>query len=195
MNNNDLAETIMQSLEQNQQFMEDLTNLLIGSCTDANMVLAGGWERCDEIFETQLELIGAFAKKYGINLGDACPEIDDGRYFIVSVTTIDGEKESNSQVKIAFFGDPASPQNIADALAIIYEKGLDKDPPDRQYFWFKNGSVRVKASAEEVSSYKAFLEHKSEEGEWDIADEDVPRAIAYKSGAPASEWWKPDEQD
>lgn len=53
-----------------QLLIEDLTNLLSGLYTDAEMALNGDWERTDEGFEAQLDAIDRFVDKYQIPIVD-----------------------------------------------------------------------------------------------------------------------------
>ena len=53
-----------------QLLIEDLTNLLSGLYTDAEMALSGDWERTDAGFEAQLDAIDRFVDKYQIPIVD-----------------------------------------------------------------------------------------------------------------------------
>ena len=63
----------MKTTDINTELKNELKELLSGLWTDANMALDDDWDRSDEGFEAQIELIEQFADKHGIQLTDNRP--------------------------------------------------------------------------------------------------------------------------
>jgi len=63
----------MKTTDVNTELKNELKELLSGIWTDANMALDDDWDRSDEGFEAQIELIEQFADKHGIQLTDNRP--------------------------------------------------------------------------------------------------------------------------
>jgi len=63
----------MKTTDANTELKNELKELLSGLWTDANMALNDDWDRSDEGFEAQIELIEQFADKHGIQLTDNRP--------------------------------------------------------------------------------------------------------------------------
>ena len=63
----------MKTTDVNTELKNELKELLLGIWTDANMALNDDWDRSDEGFEAQIELIEQFADKHGIQLTDNRP--------------------------------------------------------------------------------------------------------------------------
>jgi len=63
----------MKTTDINTELKNELKELLSGLWTDANMALNDDWDKSDEGFEAQIELIEQFADKHGIQLTDNRP--------------------------------------------------------------------------------------------------------------------------
>jgi len=63
----------LKTTDVNTELKNELKELLSGIWTDANMALDDDWDRSDEGFEAQIELIEQFADKHGIQLTDNRP--------------------------------------------------------------------------------------------------------------------------
>lgn len=155
--------------------------------------LIAGQEDCHTAAET-LTLAADFT---GIRVPIASyePPRPAPRYFVVHVQEVRGERENSYTVKVIYVGTDTA-ENVALGARINTNSELDPDPFDRENFWFESSSIRVKfgkMTAEEITLGK--FQQNEYLSEMVVDDDDIRRAIAYKSGAPSEEWWKEDESD